>query len=371
MRAEYRRKSTGAPPTQCHPRHSAAWNVHVPESGAALLNTLLAMLVLSMMTAVLYNHLSELQDSLAIRTWKVRAEAAAESAIVQAGLKLTDDSSWRAGEDTSPEHQLRLGDAGARLTTEHIRPPDMIRLTAVGRYRRSRSRIVQEAQLADISLFALAARKRINLDFGTALDGPVTAVEGITLGRGVGMAPENRGISLICGRDVTVSGYYPTVRVFQSAVPPPDVPNIDLDMMKAKYETRIANSALTDAKIAGRSILRDGSLTIVGGTFGDVSIFVAGDLRLMGAPQVDSKGDTPVFIVEKDLVANFSGADIRGVIYVGGKATIRGQSVITGTIIADEIDIADGVTVRSFDRDTTRKRPPASFFKRDIALSVP
>lgn len=349
----------------------AASSIQGPESGAALLNTLLAMVVLSMMTVILYNQLSELQDTLAIRTWKVKAEAAAESAVVQAGLKLMDDSAWRAGEDTVPEHMLRLGDADARLTTEHVRPPDLVRLTAVGRYRRGRSRIVREVRLSDIGLFALAARKRINLDFGTILDGPVSAAEGITLGRGVGIPPENRGVSVISGREVTMSGYYPTVRVYRTAEPLPEIAKIDLDAVKGKYETRIANSVLTDAKLAGRSILRDGSLTIIGGTFGDVSIFVAGDLRLMGAPQVDSKGDTPVFIVEKDFVANLSGAEIRGVIYVGGKATIRGQSVITGTIVADEIDIADGVTVRAFDRDTGRKRPDASFFKRGIELRVP
>lgn len=341
------------------------------QAGAALINTLLALVVLSAMMTILYDQMNELQNSLAIRTWRVKAEAAAESAVVQAGVKLLDDSAWKAGEDTTPEHMLRLTDVDARISTEHIRPPDIIKLTAVGRHRRGRSRVVRMAGLSDVTLFGLAARRRIALDWGATLDAHVTAADDVRIGRGVSVPFGSPTVSVICGREVSMNGYLPLVRAFESAAPMPEIPTLNLDEIKKTYGTSIANPVLTEMKLAGRSILREGSLTIIGGEFNDVSIFVAGDLRLVGEMKIVSKGDTPVFFVEKDLRANFSGAEMRGVIYVGGKATIRGPSSITGTIIAEEIDIADGVTVRSFERDTSRDRPAPSFFKRGIAISVP
>lgn len=341
------------------------------QTGAALVNTLLALVVLSSMTALLYSQLSELRTALGAWTWKIKAEAAAESAVAEASLKLIDDPAWRAGEDTWPEFQSRVGDAQARLTTRHIRPPDLVEMTAVGRHRQGRSRAIRRIRILDPTLFALIARRRAALEFGVTLDGPAAAGEEIRLGRGIRAAPNSGGVSLVSGRRISVTGSDPAFNLFESADPMPVVPVLELDRLKSAYAARIANSTLTDVNISGRNILRDGSLTLVGGKFSDISIYVAGDLRLMGAPEIIARGDTPVLIVEKDLIANFSGADIRGVIYVGGKATLRGQSVITGTLIAEEIDIADGVTVRAFNRDASRPRIERGFFTREISIGVP
>lgn len=341
------------------------------QKGAALIYVLFALLVLSAMSTMLYELLNELRTGLGGWTWKAKAEAAAESSVAVAELKLLDDPAWRAGEDTTPEFETRVGDAGARLKTAHLRPPDMVEVTAVGRHRQGRSRIVRRIRLSDPTLYALLAGKRAVFEFGTTLDGAVAAGEEIRIGRGVGVPQSAPPVSLVSGRQISPTGVAPYFRPYESADPMPDIPVLNLAEIKNKIETRIANSELADVKLAGRQILRDGSLTILDGAFDDVSIYVAGDLRIIGAPKMDSKGDTPVFIVEKNLIANFSGADIRGVIYVGGKATLRGQAVITGTIIADEIDIAGGVTVRAFDRDPSRKRPEAGFFKRDVEIGVP
>ncbi len=335
------------------------------ERGAALIYVLIAVAAMLGMMGVVFAQLSEVRTAIGTWEWTRKARAAAESAIEVAQLKLMDDPAWKVGEDTVPEYDVALTDAQARVKTERVRFPDLVKLTAVGRYRGGRGRIERTAQITDPTLFALIAQKRIELEFGTGLWGTASAGEGITIARGVSFKSVTDVPTLISGKDVTYDVAYPEVRTYESAGSLP-TDALNLDDLKKTYETRIADGTLADIKLAARRLLRDGSLTIVNGEYSDVSLFVAGDLRMTGSPKFSSKGDTPIIIVEKDFTATFSGAEISGVIYVAGKVTLRGQATITGTIIADEIDVADGVTIQSFQEDPVTKPPPRSFFKREI-----
>ncbi len=335
------------------------------ERGAALIYVLIAVAAMMGMMGVVFAQLSEVRTAVGTWEWTRKARVAAESGIEVAQLKLMDNPAWKAGEDTMPEYNVALTDAQARVKTDRVRFPDIVTLMAVGRHRGGRGRIERTAQITDPTLFALIAQKRIALEFGTGLWGTASAGEGITVGRGVSFKSVVGVPTLISGKDVTYDVAYPEVRTYESARSLPAA-SLKLDEIKKIYETRIVDGTLADAKIAGRRFLRDGSLTIVDGEYSDVSLFVAGELRMTGSPKFASKGDTPIVIVEKDFTANFSGAEIRGVMYVGGKVTLRGQAVITGTIIADEIDVGDGVTIQSFQEDAATKPPPQSFFRREI-----
>ncbi len=344
-----------------------AW-VSEPNSqgGAALIYVLIALAALSAMMGLVFDNLSELRTALGTWTWKVKAEASAESALEVASLKLLDDPLWKAGEDTAPEMQIQMTDAQSRLQTAHMRIPDLVKLTAIGKHRGGRHRAVRTTQIIDPTRFVLIGRKRVSLQFGTTVRGSVLAGEDIDVDRGVDLKSLAGVTSLLSGKQIHLTVAYPNLLTYENARLLPMPTPIDIDELKKLYATQIAGSVLTDVKLAGISVLKDGALTIVDGGFSDVSMFVTEDLHLMGAPKMSAKGDTPILIVQKNLIANFAGAEIRGIIYVGGKVTLRGQGVITGTIIAEEIDAGGGIAIQSFDEDAAKKRPTASFFKREI-----
>ncbi len=332
------------------------------QNGSILVYTLLSLIVFSMVLSVVYDQLIGIMKSSRDWLWKEKALVAAESAAAAAEGRLLVDPAWSAGEEGGSEWQFTLDDASAQIRTERFRMPDVIWIFAGGRYKREEKNMVRPIIVRDATLFAVMARNDLNVGFGSIVQGSV-------YGDSISIADGGEVVGGIISTGEIEIAHRPRETVlFDSATTPPLVPWIKSDQYTAQWPRPWSEHHPGDTAPGRRFYVQAGDLTLQDFAESNVSIRVGGNLTLNGKINMrfDPADDTPILFVEKNLTGTLSGARIRGVIYVNGSVSLKGEGLITGTLIARDVALGQGVVVQSFDAVPTDPRPPASFWPRRI-----
>ena len=334
------------------------------DSGTAMLYTLMALMVLSIFLSMIYDRVLRLMRSSLEWQWREKAQAAAESGSAASEARLLEQPTWSAGEDPgrAPEWKFTLDGSDIRVRTERFRIPDIVWIFSSSVHKRAKKEVVRPLKIDDPTLFALMARRNISLGLGSIVTGSIYASH-IKLEEGSEVVE-----SVISSGGLDITESHKDANIFDDAASPPEVPDIDLKTLTAVWTQPLMTATLPDTPMMPGRYAAAGDLTIQNASETDVSIRVAGNLRLDGRVNLryTTASDTPILVVGKDLTGTLSGAKIRGVIFVAGKVTLKGEGLITGMIIADEIDLAAGVVVQSFDALPNDPRPAASFCKRRV-----
>lgn len=328
------------------------------ERGSALVYTLFSVAILSMFTTMIYERVLGLMHGSRDWLWKERARAAAESGVAAAQAHLLANPIWTAGDAVNREVlKFTLDGSEVEVRTEKFRQPDVIWIFSTGGFRKEKKETVQPIMLIDPTLFALMAKKSARMGAGSI-------VTGALYGRRVKLeeGAEVVGSIISTGKSDMADEQAEAV-VFDSTSSPPPVPELDVKTASAAWRQKFPSSA---SDLGPGHYIHGGDLTLKDVSETGVSICVTGDLVLDGNVKLESSEDTPVLFVGKNLTGTLKGGRIRGVIYVQGKVKLKGQGLITGTLIADEIDISDGVVVQSFDAVSNTGRPVARFWKRRV-----
>lgn len=331
-------------------------------AGTVMIYTLLALLVLSIFLSIVYEKVIDLMRSSRDWIWREKALVAAESGTAAAEARLSENPFWAAGDGLNPELVFTLDESEIVVRTERFRPPDIIWVFSTAFYKRAKKETVRPILIEDPTLFALLAHRSVSLGFGTIVTG---AVAGSTVR--IAEGGEVYG-SVISSGSLDIAKEQKEAAVFDSAASPPIVPSLDLNPFAQSWTKMISGPRLPPEPLKAGYYMAPGDLTIKDARETDVLIRVAGNLNLEGAVDLryTSVTDTPILIVGKDLTGTLSGARLRGMIYVAGKVKLKGEGLITGTIIADEIELGQGVVVQSFDAVTNLPRPTPQFWKRRV-----
>lgn len=332
------------------------------QRGTAMVYTLLALLVLSIFLSIVYERVIDLMRSSRDWLWKEKVLVAAESGLAMSEARLLDDPFWVSGDGAAPELKFSLDDAEVVLRTVRFRVPDIVWTFSTGSYKREKKEVVRPVKIDDPTLFAMLARKEIRLGLGTIVRGSIFGSD-IRTESGSDVAG-----SIISTGGLDIEKEHPEAMVFDSAVSPPDVPSIDLKRVSKSWTKKVEGTVLASPAPDTGMYAAAGDFTIRDAALSGVSLWIPGNLTLEGKVVIrgQADADTPVLVVEKNLTGTLAGARIRGVVVVRGKATLRGEGLITGTLIADEIDLSGGVVVQSFDAVPNEKRPRARFWKRTV-----
>lgn len=334
----------------------------IADRGSALIYTLLTLTVISIFLSVIYERVLGLMRSSRDWLWTEKALVAAESGTAAVEARLLDDPVWSAGEGAAPEFRFVLDESEITVRTERFRPPDIVWIFSKGQYKRLKKETVRPVIISDPTLFALLSRKTVHLGMGTIVTG---AVFGSNVRTDEGSEVVG---SIIAGGELDIAHRNPETFLFDSASLPPIVPELELRRHAKKWPKKLQEETLSGSTLQGGHYVKTGDLVLKDATETSVSIWVSGNLRLEGKVTLRAVPgtDTPVLVVEKDLSGILAGAVISGVIYVRGKVSLKGEGLLTGTLIADEIDLSDGVVVQSFDAVPNEKRPVAAFWKRQV-----
>ncbi|MBI4179326.1 polymer-forming cytoskeletal protein [bacterium] len=331
------------------------------QRGSALVYTLLTVAMLSLFTSIIYDRLLNLMKSSRDWLWKERARAAAESGTAVAMSRLVDDPYWSAEESVADDPlKFVLDDAAVSVRTKRFRPPDIIWIFASGSYQRERKETVEPLLISDPTLFAVLARRGVRLGPGSIVTGPVS-------GGSVRMEDASEVVgSVISSGDLRMDADFREALVFDSVASPPVVPVIDPAVLRAGWTRKFPTDLPADSAIRPGRYLHSGDLTLSNVTRRGVSLYVTGNLILEGNVKLEGREDTPVLIVGKNLTGSLKGCRIRGVVYVTGRTELRGEGLITGTLISDEADLSAGAVVQSFDAVINAPRPSPNFFGRKV-----
>ncbi len=331
------------------------------ERGSVMIYTLLSLLVLSMFLALIYERVIDLMRSSRGWLWTEKALASAESGSALAEARLLADPRWSVGEGHNPSLKFTLDEADVEVRTEKLRPPDIVWIFSTGVYKRSKKETVRPVKVEDPLLFALMAHRSVKL-------GPGTIVTGSVYGSHVRMDEGSEVVgNIISSGSLDLASEQKEASIFDSATTPPEVPLLDMKPFGQSWTQTVSDKNSAGSLKPGY-YMTPGDLTLRDVTETNVSIRVAGSLKLEGKVlmRFTSPVDTPILIIGKNLEGTLAGAKLRGVIYVGGKVSLKGEGLIIGTLIADEIDLSGGVVVQSFDASPNEQIPPAGFWKRRV-----
>lgn len=326
-----------------------------------MIYTLLSLLVLSMFLSIIYERVIDLMRSSRDWLWMEKALVAAESGSALSEARLLADPRWSAGEGQIPSLKFSLDGADVEVRTEKLRAPDVVWIFSTGMYKRSKKETVRPVKLEDPLLFAVMAHRSVKLGSGTIITGSV-------YGSHVRMEEGSEVVgNIISSGALDLASEQKEASIFDSATTPPEVPLLDLKPFGQSW-TQTVSDKNSSVSLKPGYYLTPGDLTLRDVVETNVSIRVAGSLKLEGKVlmRFTEASDTPILIVGKNLEGTLAGARLRGVIYVGGKVSLKGEGLITGTLIADEIDLSNGVVVQSFDASPNEKIPPAGFWKRRV-----
>lgn len=331
------------------------------QSGSALVYTLLTLTVLSIFLSIIYERVIGLMRSSREWLWTEKALVASESGLALAESHLLQNPGWSAGENSTPEVRLALDESDITIRTDRFRPPDIIWLFSTGSYRNKRKDTVRPVMVHDPTIFSMMARRKVRLGSGTIVTGSIFGAD-VRLEEGTEVVG-----SIISSGTLLTAREQTSAMVFDSVAAVPEVPDLNLKSLAAAWSQTIPGTTIESTLTPGayRSV---GDVTIRNATETAVLLLVQGSLALEGRVilRASPSADTPVLIVEKNIIGTLSGARIWGTIYAGGKVSLKGEGLIVGTIIADEIEISDGVVVQSFESMQAASRAAPAFWKRKI-----
>ncbi len=298
-----------------------------------------------MFLSIIYDRAIGLMRSSRDWMWKEKSVAAAESGSAAAESMLIRDPGWLAGQGNDPELRFTLDQCDITVRTERFRIPDVVWIFSTGKFRKDRRETVRPVIIEDPTLFAAIGRQSVRLGAGAIVTGSVTAPL-VRLEEGCEVVG-----SVVSERDALVAKKQSEAIIFDSALSPPPFPAV----------------RRPDWTGTGYSV-RTGDVTIRNTTETALFLMVTGNLELAGKViwRAPAGADTPIFFVEKNLTGRLNGSKLRGTIYVRGRVMLTGEGLITGSIIADEIDLSEGVVVESFDAVPNVARPTPAFWTRRV-----
>lgn len=320
-----------------------------------------------MMMSVVYERVIGLMRSSRDWLWKERVQVAVESGSAMVEACLLEYPGWAAGEGSAPDIRFLMDESEISVRTERFRPPDIVWIFSTAKFKRLKRDTVRPVQISDPTIFALVARRGIRLGSGAIVTGSV-------VGSTVRLESGSEVVGSVISRGELFADGRPAEAVFfDSAMAPPKSPVLDLKMISKSWPRQLPEKSLVGGALTGSAVdtgyfRHAGDLRFSELDEQSVFLWVEGNLTIDGKSKLRApkSADTPVLVVEKNITGQMKGGRIEGVIYVEGTVTLRGECLITGTIIADEIDIAEGVVVESFDVVPNAPRPAAAFWKRQV-----
>lgn len=332
-----------------------------PRRGSILVYTLLSLVVLSMVMSVVYDRLISVMRSSRNWLWKEKALVSAESGAAATEGRLLANPAWSAGENNAPEWQFKMDDAEIQVRTERFRPPDVVWIFSTGRYKKEQRDLVRPVIVRDPTLFAVMARNELRMGLGSI-------VEGSVYGDDVEIAEGGEVLgSIISIGAIRIARRPPETILFDSATTPPLVPDLKTDRIAKTWTRQWQADPKKDTASRGGLVFHRGDLALENFSGSNLSLRVDGNLTLNGKVDLrfDPPADTPILVVGKDLTGTLTGSKIRGVIYVTGKVSLKGEGLIVGTLIAEDIELGQGVVIKSFD-GAGGLRPPPGFWPRQV-----